>query len=167
MKASDILEPTYPFALLNEYHVIVPHTLKQHRIMGENALINGKFKKGASVIDVNCQRFPILDVTKKRISFNPLNIVPYVILPNKYDKIILVEYMYDNPIQLSFDEARNEIVDLICLHGWYRQTGGTEKQFRETRGLARNMSEFLTGEYGVGFYGDWVLHMAPSKARTG
>ena len=118
--------------------------------MRTSAFLKGKFKEDAVVIDVNCRKFPVLDVVKLGRSWNLFDLI-------EPDGRIRVEYIYGMPIQMTFNEARHEIVELICGKRWHGQTGGNEKSFREQRAACRDMKDFMSGRYGIGFYGKWVL----------
>ncbi|HVR89832.1 MAG TPA: hypothetical protein VHG29_01905 [Novosphingobium sp.] len=118
------------------------------------------------MIDVKCRKFPVLDVILIRRSWNPFTWPFHLLCPGKYDSEIKVKYIYDEPIQLTFDEARAEIVDLICGRRWHGQTGGNEKSFRESRAQCKDMRDFLVGRYGIGFYGRWMLHYVPPRRKS-
>jgi hypothetical protein len=155
--------PKMPFVLMNRHHIILfgQSTLTfdgTWKVMGEQAFLRGKFKEDAVAIDVDCKKYPLLDVVNLGKSWNPLDLFAV-------DRAIKVRYVFGEPVQLTFDEARHEIVELICSRKWYGQTGGTEKHFRQTRAQARDMREFLIGRYGIGFYGRWMMHYVPPKRR--
>jgi hypothetical protein len=143
-------QPEYPFVLLNHYHIVMPYNRRSLYLMTLAGFTSGKFKKDAAVIDVNCRKFPVLDVINLGRSWNPFEWIGK-------STIIRVKYVYGDPVQMSFNEARDEIVNLICGRRWHGQTGGSEKHFRETRAACKDMRDFLDGEYGISFYGKWVL----------
>lgn len=151
-------EPEYPFALLNQHHIVVPSSYGL-KVMGERAYHRGFFKENAVLIDVNCRRYEVLDVLKLGRSWHPLHWF-------SKDPKIRVKYVFGEPIQLTFDDARQEIVDLICSRRWHGQTGGTEKSFRATRAQCKDMRDFLVGEYGISFYGKWQLDYWPRKKKS-
>jgi hypothetical protein len=126
--------------------------------MGERAFQRGQFKEDAVAIDVDCKKYPLIDVISLGRSRNPLTF-------SARDRLVRVEYIFGEPTQLTFDEARHEIVELICSRKWYGQTGGTEKNFRAQRAQAKDMKEFLVGQYGIAFYGRWMMHYEPPKRR--
>lgn len=171
MPEFNTVRPEYPFALMNHHHIVVPYKPRLHNSMGEKAFNRGKFKENAVVIDVNCRKFPVLDVINigkawSGSAWNPLTWPSYLFFSDSYDNEIRVRYVYGEPIQLTFDEARAEIVDLICGRRWHGQTGASEKYFREVSAQCKDMRDFLVGEYGIGFYGRWMLHYIPPHQKS-
>ncbi len=164
------VEPTEPYLRMNKYHV----TQRWTEDLYYNPRFNwtyksdfeaGRFKDDASIIDVDCRKFPILGVEYlgRLLSlwdlFGAMHRVKF-------------KYILGEPIQLTFDEARAEVVDLICKNRWHRQTQDreTEANFRERMGLCENMYDFIVGRRsddkdmrkrwnwigGISFYGEWV-----------
>jgi hypothetical protein len=154
--------PKYPFAIMNRHYIMVAENKSIVCSVGERAFSKGFFKEDAVVIDVNCRKFPILDVISLGRTWSIWNYFAH--LWNK-DPELSVRYVFGEPVQLTFDEARQEIVELICSRRWYGQTGGTETGWRGSRANISNMREFLIGEYGVGFYGRWVWHLPLIKRK--
>jgi hypothetical protein len=152
--------PKYPFAIMNRHYILVPYKEALFYEVGERAFERGLFKEDAVVIDVNCRKFPVIEVIKLRRTWGLLYLFPKMFLRDRHLK---VKYLFGEPTQLTFDEARTEIVELVCRRKWYSQTGGTEKHWRESRAKYTNMYDFLTGTYGVGFYGKWVFDMPIAK----
>ena len=125
----------------------------------------GRFKENAVIIDANCWKFPIHNVVNLGKSHDFWDVV-------FFEKRIRIEYLYGPPIKLSFDEARSEIVELICSKRWFSKTQDreSEEQFRERMALCQNMSELIEGRPntdpktrkryqwigGLSFYGNWV-----------
>lgn len=156
--------PNIPFVLMNRHHILLFDRGSflldgSWKKMGERAFQRGHFKEDAFAIDVDCKKYKLLDVINLGRTWNFWGFLAK-------DPLIRVKYVYGDPVQLSFEEARHEIVELICSRKWYSQTGGSEKHFRETRAQAKGMKEFLVGEYGIGFYGRWMMHYNPPKRKA-
>jgi len=142
------IEPRQPFVRMNRYHIkrfpLAPGRLwsndRRFSTMFRDDFEDGRFKEDASIIDVNCMKFPIDDV---------INLGSGGVLWERlFEKPrVKVQYFYGSPIQLSFKEARNEIIELICTHGWFSKTqdGETERQFRERMMRCNDMEELLLG----------------------
>ena len=133
--------------------------------MYEADFADGRFKENACIVDVNCRKFPVLDVVGlgrggtlwERLFDRPR---------------VKVRYVYDEPVQLEFEQARSEIVELICNRRWFNKTQDreSEKQFRERMARCCNMRDLILGapntdpasirRYqwigGLSFYGEWV-----------
>jgi hypothetical protein len=167
-------EPMLPFVRLNRHHVAGfrlddPYRKKAYELgfpkMLESDYEDGRFKQNAWIIDVDCCKFPIRDV----VNLGPSRDF-WEILWRK--KRVKVKYLYDAPIKLTFEEARDEIVELICSKGWFSKTQDreSEKQFRERMALCDNMHDLIAGRPntdpksrkrfqwigGISFYGEWV-----------
>jgi hypothetical protein len=142
-------EPEVPFLRYNEYHVLrfdrstsegrslyIQLYLKMRR--GDYEL--GRFKEKAYVMDANCRKFPILDVINLGKSFDIADLI------FNQDKV-KVKYIFDTPIQLTFEQAREEIVEHICSKTWLRRPGQREgeQKFRERMGMCENMHELIMG----------------------
>jgi hypothetical protein len=108
---------------------------------------NGRFKENARVIDANCMKFPILDVVSLGRSLWPLDLL-------SRHHLIRVRYHYDLPTQLTFDEARKEVCDLITERGWYTQGWENREEFVKRSLGCQNMAEFMNT---ISFYGKWVF----------
>jgi hypothetical protein len=160
--------PKSPFVLMNHHHIVKNDKSYSINIVGEKAFHRGKFRENAVVIDLNCRKFPIFDVVRLGLTWfgsywNPLTWPSYLFFRNSFDTEIVVKYLYGDPIQLTFDEARAEIEELICRRRWYGQTGETEKQFRKRSAKCKNMAEFLEG---ISFYGRWQMHYVPRRQKA-
>lgn len=168
------VEPALPFLRLNQFHVAGFRTdnseekslfARTFPKMRKPEFDAGRFKYNANIIDINCRKFPILDVVNLGPSRNFWDIV------TRQD-YIKVKYIFGPPIQLTFDEAREVIVELICSKRWFGNTQDreTQKSFRVRMALCENMHELIVGyratdpklrrlyNYigGIYFYGEWV-----------
>ncbi len=126
----------------------------------------GRFKEDSWIIDVDCRKFAILDVLNlgrggtlwERLFSKPR---------------VRVRYVYASPVLLSFDEARDELVEWICSKRLLRkrqQDRESEKQFRERMARCDTMRDLILGARntdpqtikryqwigGISFYGEWV-----------
>jgi hypothetical protein len=166
-------EPTLPFLRMNRYHIAGfnlddPYDKKDYELsipkMRRSDFEDGRFKEDACIIDINCWKFPIRDV----VSLGPSRDFWEIIW--RKDRV-KVQYIYDTPIKLTFDEAREEIVELICSKRWFSKTQDreSEKQFRERSALCENMRDLIIGRQvasgskakyhwigGISHYGEWV-----------
>lgn len=168
------VEPSLPFVRMNSHH-IAGFSLKDpdgrmaykwlFPKMRKEFFDDGRFKEHAVIIDANCWKFPIRDVVNLGNSRNFWDIV-------LFERRVKVQYLYETPIKLSFEQARQEIVELICSKGWFSKTQDreSEKQFRERMASCDNMRDLIVGRPntdpksrkrfqwigGVSFYGEWV-----------
>lgn len=167
-------EPSAPFLRMNAYHVVgFSKDNKDIRRLSEDGYFTfnkrylelGKIKEGTFIIDLECWKFPILDIQV---------LGPYWDLWDAFGhrNLVKVKYLYGTPTQLSFDQAREEVVELIVRMRWYSKTQDreSEKQFRERMSLCENMQDLIIGKPntdpltrkryqwigGISFYGEWV-----------
>lgn len=171
-------EPTLPFLRMNDYHILCVsngmgkfqdldyenHFLK----MSSRSFVEGKYKENACIIDSNCWKFPIHTVVRIGKSWDFWTVL-WRLRPRGEIK---VRYIYDTPIKLTFEEARHEIVELICKKRWYNKTQDRESQksFRARMALCENMHDLIIGRPdagpkirkrvhwigGISYYGEWV-----------
>lgn len=164
--------PTLPFLRINKYQAKLfliddQNGRKSYEMsfskMLESAFKDGRFKEDAYIIDINGWKFPIRDVENLGRSWSCWDI-----FWDPFTKWIKVKYAYDTPIQLTFDEAREEIVELICRKRWFSKTQDRESQksFRARMAKCENMRDLIVGRRdpdpkgtyigGISFYGEWV-----------
>jgi hypothetical protein len=167
-------EPMLPFLRMNKYHVAGfslhdPYTKKDYEEsipkMRKTDFEIHRFKEDACIIDVNCWKFPIRDV----VSLGPSRDFWDIFWRKNRVK---VQYLYDKPIQMTFEQARDEVVELICSKRWFSKTQDreSEKQFRERMTMCENMYDLIVGRRnpdaksmkrfqwigGISHYGEWV-----------
>jgi dTDP-4-amino-4,6-dideoxygalactose transaminase len=65
-----------------------------------------------------------------------------------------IKYVFSEPIQLTFDEAKINIIDYIIEKGWYTQGWQNKEQFRREFMAYSSMRELLAS---ISFYGKWVF----------
>ena len=97
------------------------------------------------LIDSSGSRFPITRVRKIRRSWHPA----FWFAPSP---AIVVEVSVGKPTQLSLDEIKATIVDLVCRNHWYRQGGESEAAFRNALDNCQSIAEVMEN---ISFYGDW------------
>jgi hypothetical protein len=168
------IKPERPFLVFNHYHIcifekwipwhvslrvqIANYFVKKyvrlgrnlHDLVSQNAFKKGRFFKDAIIIDINGRRFPVLGVIKGKRHRNIFNLWGLLRGPNGYR--FHFEFVTGEPTQITLDEARIEIVDLICSRRWAGQTGGSPAEFRKYQLTKKNMAEFIEG---ISFYGRW------------
>ena len=174
MTAAAPTSPTLPFLRMNRYHVIRfsledRYERKAYDLGFPKMLVgdfeDARFKEDACIIDINCWKFPILDVLSSGPTRDFWDIFWRV-------KNVNVQYLYGKPIKLTFEQAREEIVELICERRWFskNQDRESQKQFRERMTLCDNMHDLIVGRPnndpmsrkrfqwigGISSYGEWV-----------
>jgi hypothetical protein len=113
---------------------------REFKLMLKKEFDERKYLDNARIIDVNCWKFPIIDIIDLGYHFELWNLLGG---PKRHK----VRYVYDTPVKMTFEEAREEVVELICKKRWYRQAIGGERQerFRERFGLCENMHDLING----------------------
>ena len=165
--------PRFPALLMNEHFIILWRsdctwlnvnllrtTYMVPCMMAEKAFWNGRFRRRAVLIDIDCKRFPVIGAVNKGVTRNPLHF-------SCKHRIVRVGYVFGEPTQLTYDEARSEIVELVCRRRWHHQARRSEKQFRAFCAGFADMREFLLGKRptkddpfrgpAVSFYGRWLF----------
>lgn len=161
-------KPAIPFLAMNRYYICEfrkPNTFIEYvigsingknrnnehielrRSISDEALAKGRASHEACIIDINCLKFPVMGITITgchRSIFNLYGLVG----KREYD----FEYNVGEPVQLAFEQAREEIVEHICSHRWAGQTGASPAYFRKMHGSKKTMAELMEG---IGFLGKW------------
>lgn len=94
--------------------------------------------EGCFVIDADCRRFDLIDIVNKGVAFTFWNIGR-----NNRTRLLKVEYQVGNPVQLTFDQARDLYVKYVCEHRWWSASYETERQFRERNASYDTWEELL------------------------
>jgi hypothetical protein len=144
---SDPREPKFPFILMNRYYIHNPMRLGMLYVISEKEFRDKRLIENTVVIDVQCRRFDVLDIVRIGRNFNPLHY-------SCKHRMIRVKYVYSEPVQLSFDEARQEYMELVCSRRWYRETHESEAQFRARNAEYADMGELLKS---IGYLGNWLI----------
>ena len=139
--------PRIPCLVMNQYYMVGWTDGGSTRIMSERGFLNGRFKEGAVAIDVECRKFPVVDVINLGRPWNPL-------IWSWRHKMIRARYFFGPAVQLTFDEARKEIVDLVCRRGWWSASYENEQQFKARNAEYTNMPDLLKT---ISFKGKWVF----------
>lgn len=136
----------FPVLRINDSNILRFRSERDMRRMSQNYFDAGDFKRGAFIIDSQGKRHGVVDVVKRRTSYNPL------IQIGRRSPAIIVDYVLSPPTQLTLDEIKRVIVTLIAEHGWYRQGNETEKQFRTAFSSFGSLAELMEN---ISFYGKW------------
>lgn len=105
----------------------------------------GGFKRDAYFIDSEGKKFPIENITANRRSWH----VAYWFGPSP---AIIVDVAVGAPTQLTLDQIKSLVIDLVVKNRWNRQGGETEKKFRKAFGEFRSIAELIDH---ISFYGEW------------
>lgn len=136
----------FPVLRINPSHILRFRSQGEMRRMSQNYFDAGDFKRNAFFLDSAGRRYDVLDVVKRRNSWNPL------IQVGRRSPAIIVDYMLGPPAQLQLDEIKRLIVNLVIDHGWYRQGDETEEQFRTAFQGFGSLAELMDN---ISFYGKW------------
>jgi hypothetical protein len=140
MRAKEILE-----AMLDPKK-IMPSPNLRYKIF-EDKLKKKDLFSNTNIIDINCRKFPVTGISIKGYERDIFNLFGLIGKRRYY-----FEYDVGEPVQLTFEEAREEIIEHICSHRWVGQTGGSHAHFRKLHGSKKNMAELMEN---ISFYGKW------------
>ena len=144
---SAVNEPSLRFPVLrfNDAHIRKFKTQHELNRTTQRYLDQGELNRRGYLIDSSGSRFPITRVRKIRRSWHPA----FWFAPSP---AIVVEVSVGKPTQLSLDEIKATIVDLVCRNHWYRQGGESEAAFRNALDNCQSIAEVMEN---ISFYGDW------------
>src|SRR5690349_20140024 len=103
MRLSDL---NYPVLRINERGVLTVKKARSLRLMPELFFKKGGVKAPVFILDAECQRFDVVRIDKVRRSWD----LDYFIGPHK---MFVVEYEIGEPSQLSFEAARQLVMERI------------------------------------------------------
>lgn len=104
--------------------------------MPETFFTGGGFRSATYMIDSQCRKYEVLDVKAGRQAFDLFRLL-------WKHPMYVVEYELGPPVQLSFEEARDGVIDLIVRHRWYLQGHETRPKFVQRSGSYGSMKEFI------------------------
>jgi hypothetical protein len=133
----------YPILRINERGVLRVKKANKLKRMPEPYFERGGFKGNTSILDLNCQKFDVLNIRKLRRSWD----LDYLLGPHK---MYVVDYEIGPPIQLSFEQARDMVMELIIEKRWYAQGGESREQFTKRFMSYRSMREVIDSISGYG-----------------
>ena len=152
MSSTTFLRTNKPFLIMNHYYVA---TLNDVRVKSEAisglAFENGRFKRDAVIIDADCRKFLVIGAIKTGWSkawggtdlfFNLF----YPPAKRRYQ----FEFLVGEPEQLTFEQAREEIVEHICNRRWASHAGGSPANFHKLQAAKTNIVDVMNS---IGFLG--------------
>jgi hypothetical protein len=142
-------QPSVPYLLFHPKFIVKQGGRSWDNWMYEGVYALGWFRAACFAIDVQCRQFPLLNVVSHGRAWTVWNL-PLL----RSDWKLRIEYVFGEPIQLTFDEARERFVEYVCAHHWWSATYETEVQFRARNAGYTSMLE-LTGS--TGLCGKWPV----------
>jgi len=141
MRLSDL---NYPNLRINERGVLTVKRPRSLRLMPEVFFKKGGFKGQTFFLGPQCQRFDVLRIHKVRRSWD----LDYFFFgPHR---MYVVEYEIGQPVQLSFEEARDLVMERIMRKRWYGQGGERREEFSKRFMSYRSMKEIIDSISGYG-----------------
>lgn len=138
-----LLDLDYPVLRMNERGVLKAKSARKLRLMPELFFERGGFEGETSLLDLNCKKFVVLEIEKRRRSWD----LDYLLGPHK---MYVVEYKISQPTQLSFEQARDTVMQLILRKRWYGQGGESREEFSRRFTSYRSMQEAIDSISGYG-----------------
>lgn len=136
-----------PAFRINDRHVWLIEASERLRRSTQETL--AKLKQNTYFIDADCRKYAVIDVINRGRKWE--SYLPYPLGARL--TVIKVEYVLDEPIQLSFDEVKQLIVELVVRKKWYRQGDQTEQEFRAMVAALKSMEELAAK---ISAYGEYV-----------
>jgi hypothetical protein len=145
-------EPTRPFLVMNHHYMTVFNNRKDwtESIRGF-AFDNGRFKENTIIIDSDCRKFHVTGAIKQGWSFGfgGLDALTNLFRPPA-QRFYRFEFIVGDAEQLTFEQARNEIVEHVCNRRWASKAGGSPENFRRHHAAQTNIVDVMNS---IGFLG--------------
>lgn len=131
-------QPSKPYLLFHPNFILKVENDSIAYQMPKILLETDVLKRPSFAIDIKCRKFWLKDVLKRRTVYAWWNI-PFV----GRNKHIYVDYVFDLPQQLDFEQARAEFVEYVCGHRWCNNSHESPKQFRARNEKYSSMAELI------------------------
>lgn len=135
----------YPILRVNRCHIRKFSSEKELRLMSQKYFDDGDFRREAFIIDSSGNRYPLLDVTRVRHSWNPFRWF-------RPSPAIIVDVRVGSPSSLPLREAKDLIVKLVTANEWYTQSDQSASEFSREIRAATTHRELIDK---ISFYGKW------------
>lgn len=131
-------QPTKPYLLFHPRFILKVENDRLSHEVPEPLLETDAFKKPSFAIDIDCRKYELVDVVKRRAVYAWWNL-PLI----RRNKIVYVDYNFGAPEQLTFEKALEEFIEYVCAHRWWTNSHESEKQFRARNAKYSNMAEVI------------------------
>lgn len=136
----------FPVLRINDLHIRKFRSLAELRLMSQKYFeLRGFCGKGTFFIDLEGVRYDLINVKRIRRSLNPIRWF-------RPSLAILVDSQVGTPTQLTLDEVKKTVCDLVVKNGWYRQGEQSAPGFRSMINSANSFVEIVEK---ISFYGRW------------
>lgn len=153
--------PTKPYLLFHPKFVETFNGESWECQMYQGYFALGWFKEDCFVIDSECRKFPLLDVISHGLACTIWNLLPG---KHGYGRLINVEYVFGEPVQMEFGDIRDLYVERIFAMRKSGQNGETPEQFRARNNKYTNIIDFINS---VGLMGNLpAVKSIPSKSKS-
>ncbi|ANE56672.1 hypothetical protein [Methylomonas sp. DH-1] len=135
----------YPLLRLNKFHIRKFQSENELKLMSQKYFDEGNFKVDTFFIDSSGFRYALIDVRKERNSLNPFRWF-------RSSPAIVVDIIVSQPVQLSLDNMKKTIFELVVKNEWHRQGYQNESEFHDMIYAAKSYREIIDM---ISFYGKW------------
>lgn len=140
-------QPAKPYLLFHPRFIVKRGNESWQYEVEEPLLETDVFKEPSFAIDIDCRKFRLKDVVKRRPVYTWWNL-PLI----RREKVVYVDYIFHPPEQLTFEQARDEFVEYVCSHGWWSDSYENERQFRARNAKYTSMAQVIEP---VSLKGSW------------
>jgi hypothetical protein len=145
MSHTSPLEPQSPFLVMNPHYVYTFDGGKEwSECIRGSAFNKATFKKDAVIIDANCRKFQVTGAEKLGWCTHNLNGFGLANIWKRPDRrMYKFRFLVGEPIQMTFEGVKNEILDHMIERGFYRGAGGGPDLYRDKRKDLPTIEEFF------------------------
>ncbi|MBK8815234.1 MAG: hypothetical protein IPN42_06855 [Methylococcaceae bacterium] len=135
----------FPALRINKFHIERFRASQELSCMSQKFFDQGGFKHETYFIDSEGKKFLIENVTKIRRSWHPA----YWFAPSP---VFIVDVTIGKPTQLTFEEIKTMVIDLVVKNRWYTQGGENKEKFLKAFERIQSLPELIEN---ISFYGKW------------
>jgi hypothetical protein len=138
-------QPRLPFLVMNRHYVYLFDGGKEwSECIRGTAFDKGKFKKDAVIIDSDCRKFLVTGAHKLGWCTHNLNGFGLAnIWKTPERRMYKFCFLVGEPVQMTFNEVKREVLDLMIERRFYRGTGGGPDLYRNKREDIATIEEFF------------------------
>jgi hypothetical protein len=174
MTGATFMAPRIPYLVMNNSYACrltgERGFQKWNQTIRQCALNDGRFKEDAFIIAIECKKYVVTDAIKLGFCFSPYEFFGiFNMLSSRKNRVYDFEFLTEPLESLTFEQAREQIIEHICKYRLLHGSGEGEKTFRTRMARCENMSELLVGRPntdpktikkfqwigGISFYGKW------------
>lgn len=143
-----------PFLLMNNNFICEFGLNSWSETITTDSFLNQKLLNDMIIIDSKCRKFRVVDIAIGDIRRNLFNFFGLIRFDNFFSGKVSykIEFILGDSENLTYEDTREYIADLVVQRRWAGQTGATPAQYRKSLEEIHDMRSLIEH---IGFLGRW------------